>query len=262
MTNDIESAYRAIAEDPKYQHFAMIPERIIRCVEYFRIKCYRVDAKDRLLAYYLFIGVVDHAIDSGDLELGSLVLKRFTWPPCFDDSTRVSPAVLMTEILKTQIEDKSYRRILRNLRALYQQVVRERMVTSIESYIEQRRSVGRLTAKLSYLLICPLLEGEHKELGEFMEQIGEIGCLIDSVIDLNSDGRLGLLSFKPTRGDFVKLVLCTLRDGAALSLRYPRLFGLFVQSINDNIQDLFRRTSSASEHQVVSQGKDVATSVA
>ena len=50
MTNDIESAYRAIAEDPKYQHFAMIPERIIRCVEYFRIKCDRVDAKDRLLA--------------------------------------------------------------------------------------------------------------------------------------------------------------------------------------------------------------------
>ena len=168
----------------------------------------------------------------------------------------------MTEILKTQIDDKSYRRILRNLRALYQQVVRERMVTSIESYIEQRRSVGRLTAKLSYLLICPLLEGEHKELGEFMEQIGEIGCLIDSVIDLNSDGRLGLLSFKPTRGDFVRLVLCTLRDGAALSLRYPRLFGLFIQSINDNIQDLFRRTPPASEHQVVSQRKDVATSVA
>src|SRR6266571_2206395 len=247
MTNDIECAYRAIAQDPKYQHFAMIPERIIRCIEYFRIKCDRVDAKDRLLAYYLFIGVVDHAIDSGDIEIGRLVLQRFTLPPCFDDSTRVSPTVLMTEILKVQIEDELRPQVRRDLSALYEEVIRERMVTSIESYIEQRRIVGRLTAKLSYLLICPVLEGEHKELGEFMEQVGEVGCLIDSVIDLNWDRRLGLLSFKPTGRDFIRLVLCTFRDGAALSLHYPRLFGLFVQAINDNIQDLFRRTTSASE---------------
>ena len=164
--------------------------------------------------------------------------------------------------LKAQIEDELRPQVRRDLSALYKEVIREQSVTSIESYIQQRRIVGRLTAKLSYLLICPLLEGKHKELGEFMEQVGEVGCLIDSVIDLNWDRRLGLLSFKPTGRDFVRLVLCTFRDGAALSLHYPRLFGLFVQAIDDNIQDLFRRTTSASEHHVVSERKDVATSVA
>src|SRR5881396_3850299 len=72
---DIQTAYRAIANDPKYAHFIRIPDRIIRCIDSFGINCNRATAKDRLLSYYLFIGVIDNALDSAHIETGRLVLE-------------------------------------------------------------------------------------------------------------------------------------------------------------------------------------------
>src|SRR5437660_6001592 len=84
---DIQRAYRAIADDPKYAHFIRIPDRIIRCVDYFGIKCNRATAKDSLFSYYLFIGVIDNALDSANIETGRLVLDYLKTPlPCFDEA--------------------------------------------------------------------------------------------------------------------------------------------------------------------------------
>src|SRR5207237_3511046 len=84
---DSQNAYRAIADDPKYAHFIRIPDRIIRCVDYFGINCNRATATDRLLSYYLFIGVIDNALDSAHIETGRLVLDYLKTPlPCFDEA--------------------------------------------------------------------------------------------------------------------------------------------------------------------------------
>src|SRR5438552_15688241 len=92
---DLDLAYQAIARDPRYAHFINIPERIIRCLDYFHLACNRIEVSQRLRAYYLFIGVVDDKIDRGTLEIGKDILERFNdRVPWSDDSTRASPVSL------------------------------------------------------------------------------------------------------------------------------------------------------------------------
>ena len=254
-------AYDTIARDPKYRHFVRIPERIIHCLNYFRIAGDCMAIREILQAYYLFIGVVDNAIDSGEMDAGRVVLYRFETSTPPGGETIISDVVLITEVLKQHISADMHSVMLGKLRELYQAVVSERAATSIESYIEQRKAVGSLTAELSYLLISPLLEGAHENLRAFMRQVGAVGCIIDSIIDLNADHRLGLLGFKPTIRCSAKLTWCGLLDGLRLALRHPRLCRLFFQAIGDNVRDRFGRQSPAL-CSIMSNRKDAASIVA
>jgi hypothetical protein len=205
---------------------------------YFNVSSSRGDVKGRLLPYYLFIGVVDDVIDSGGLEAGREILKQLEDRTLFfNEETKRSRAKLVTEVLKFHISPDIYPLVLAGLEELYQAVVLERQSKTMRAYIEQRKVIGRLTAKLSYLLIRPLLEGEHKDLCRFLKTIGEVGCLIDSVIDLRADNRLGLLSFRPTLKDYLKLTGQMLREGLKVTLRHPRLLGLFLEAVSDDLFD-------------------------
>ena len=259
----VSRAYHHLATDPKYQHFVRIPDRILQCIDYFGIRCDRVVTRTRLHAYYLFIGVVDDSIDSGQIGNGRLILDYLnTAVPLFDETVRRSRVKLITEILKCQTDDETRPLMLNKLRQLYEEVIRERAATSIESYLEHRRSVGALTAEISYLLIRPVLSGEHEPLRRFMKQVGAIGCLVDSLIDLRADRSLGLLGFNPGVRDYSKLIKCILRDGLRMSLKHPGLSRLFVAAIFDNVQDRFRAERRSSQPSFVSDRKAEPASVA
>jgi len=263
LPNDVRRTYRSLADDPKYQHFVRIPDRIVQCVDYFGVSCDKATTRTRLHAYYLFIGVVDDAIDSGRIDTGRLILEYLSTPsPVFDEGARRSSVKLMTEVLKSHISDETYPFMIAKLRDLYGQVVSERGATTIDSYMGHRKSVGALTAELSYLLIRPGLSDNGEELCEFMKQVGAIGCLVDSLIDLSADRRLGLLGFKPGLIDYTKLINCILRDGLRVSLKHLGLSGLFLRAIVDNVRDRFRADRNVVQHSFVSDRKDEAASVA
>jgi hypothetical protein len=258
----VRRAYRDLADLPKYQHFVRIPDRIIQCIGYFGIACDHTAVRARLHAYYLFIGVVDDAIDSGRIDAGKSILAYLsTRAPMFDEQASRSSVRLMTEILKSQASDKTYPVMMDKLRELYQEVVSERGATSIDSYIGHRESVGALTAELSYLLIRPDLGDNSEELCDFMKQVGAIGCLVDSVIDLSADHRLGLLGFKPGAMAYTKLIIGIVRDGLRVSLKHLGLSGLFVRAIVDNVRDRLRADRKVPQHSFVSDRKDEAASV-
>jgi hypothetical protein len=259
----VARAYQELAGASKYQHFVRIPDRIIQCIDYFGITCDRDVVKERLHAYYLFIGVVDDAIDSGRIDAGRLILEYLSKPaPVFDEVTTGSSVRVMTEILKSHMSDTTYPMMMEKLRELYSEVVSERNAASIESYIGHRKSVGSLTAELSCVLIRPNLHGEHETLLQFMKEVGAIGCLVDSLIDLSNDRQLGLLSFEPGLVGYAKLSACILRDGLRVSLKHPGLFGLFVRAIVDNVLDRFRAERDRPPHSSASDRKDEAASVA
>ena len=73
-----------------------------------------------------------------------------------------------------------------------------------------------------------------------MERVGEIGCLVDSVIDVNADRLAGLLKFQSTARDFFQLVTCSVKSGVKLSIEHPQLFGLFLEAAADIVLDRFR----------------------
>lgn len=235
LPSDVDNAYRAIAGDPQYRHFINIPARIVQCIDYFGIAGNREMIKDRLQSYYLFIGVIDNALDSTQLSIGAGVLDCLeARSPALEEACRQSDVSLVTAVLKCHIHNDL---MVDRFRKLYREVLRERVATSIETYMICRIGVGSLTAELSYWLIRPLLKDESNSLCEFMKQVGEVGCLIDSLIDLRSDHRFGLLAFKPVARDYLRLLLNAIRRGFGLSIRHPGLCLLFLQAIIDNLQD-------------------------
>jgi hypothetical protein len=260
-TCDLDLAYQAIERDPSYAHFMNIPDRIIRCLDYFGITCNRSEVSQRLRAYYLFIGVVDDAIDRGELEIGKDILERFSERvPCSPDRAVASRVSLVTEVLKQNISDDDYPPAVGKLHELYRAVVAERKVETITAYIEERKVVGRLTAELSYVLIRSFLESDGRELSSFLERVGAVGCLVDSVIDLNADARLGLISFKPKLSDFRKLLIATMREGLDVSLKHPALLGVFLEAVRDNVRDRSRARRPAPRF-VAASGKEGVPSV-
>ncbi|MBA3243474.1 MAG: hypothetical protein H0T60_19800 [Acidobacteria bacterium] len=239
-----ERLYRALARDARYGHYVRIPERICRCLDYFKVASERRAVKERLHSYYLFIGVVDDLIDSGRVEVGREILEQLGagggGGPSFDEETKRSRARLVTEVLQSHISPEIYPPVLGKLEELYRAVVGERESGTMRAYIVQRKAVGRLTSELSYLLIRPLLGRECVDLSRFLQEVGEVGCLIDSTIDLRHDGRLGLLSFRPTLRDHLRLAARTLREGLTVSLSHPRLSGLFLEGLCDDLFDRLR----------------------
>lgn len=263
LPNNASGAYQELADDLKYQHFVRIPDRIIQCIDYFGIACDQASARTRLHAYYLFIGVIDDAIDSGRIDAGGLVLDSLSTPaPVFGEAARRSSVSLISEVLKCNIRADVYPLMMSKLRTLYGEVVAERGATSIDSYIEYRKSVGSLTAESSYILIQPDMSVAHEALLEFMKQVGAVGCLVDSLIDLSADRQLGLLGFKPGPSDYTKLIKCILRDGTRLSLKHPRLCGVFLRAIIDNMRDRFRADANVARKPLVSDRKGTAPGVA
>ncbi|HVF55742.1 MAG TPA: hypothetical protein VM934_06305 [Pyrinomonadaceae bacterium] len=243
---DIQRLYRAVSQDARYGHYVRIPRRICLCLDYFKVAFSRRTVRERLHSYYLFIGVVDDVIDSGRVEAGKEILQHLDdRTACFGEEARRSSARLVTEVLKCHISPELYPLVRTKLEELYGSVVMERKAQTLDAYVEGRKAVGCLTAEVSYLLIRPLLDGGGDDLCRFLQRVGEVGCLIDSVIDLRADAREGLLGFKPTRRDMLKLAGRTLGEGLKLSLEHPRLFGLFMESIGDDVLDQVRarRTS-------------------
>ena len=236
---NVQWRYQAISQDSRYGHYVRIPERICRCLDYFKISSSRTAVRERLHSYYLFIGVVDDVIDSSRLEAGREILKQLdNQQAVFDDETKGSHARLVTEVFKCHISLETYPAILAKLDELYRAIVSERKSTTMRAYIEQRKAIGCLTAEVSYLLIRPLLITEHKDLCRFLQKVGEVGCLIDSVIDLRADARVGLLSFRPTSKDYLKLVNQLLHDGSRILLKHTRLAGVFLEAMADTLLDL------------------------
>ena len=263
LPDNVRRAYHDLADDPRYRHFVRIPDRIIQCIDYFGIEFDRTAARTSLYAYYLFIGIVDDAIDSGEIDAGRLIIEYLNNPaPVFDEAGSLSSVRLITEILKYNISDRTYPLTIDKLRELYGECVSERSAASIDSYLEHRKSVGSLTAEVSYVLIRPALSGEHENLSRLMRQVGAVGCLVDSLIDLRADRRLGLLGFTPRVSDYAKLIGYILRDGLRVSLRHPGLVGLFLQAISDNVQDRFRAERRFARPSFVSDRKAEPASVA
>lgn len=250
----IATGYQAVANDPKYRHFIRIPKRIIRCLDYFGVNCDQVIVQRRLRAYYLFIGVIDHAIDSGQANVAQVVLRQLDLRNRqVGKSLDTSEIVLATERLKNEMPDEISSEMLNLFRALSETVEKERTAASMAEYIEVRKRVGQLTARLSYVLIRPLLLRESSDICHFMERVGEIGCLVDSVIDLREDANRGLLGFQSTTLDFIRLLTRTFKTGASLSINYPRLFGLFLEAVADNVLDRFRPRTGDEQLKVLSK---------
>ena len=259
---ELERLYQAIVLEPKYAHFVRIPERIIRCLDHFRVECDAIEVKRRLLSYYLFIGVVDETIDCGGLETGKQILERFNIrTPCLDENTQRSAVDLTTEILKRNISREVYQATWAKLHELYRAVISERTAGTMTVYIEQRRVVGSLTAEVSYLLIRPFLERPHADLLRFLKRVGSVGCLVDSIVDLPVDAKNGILSFRPSARDLLKLIGRTLREALVISLRHPALLGLFMEAVADILRDRLRSAKLSSRVLVKTVGKESAASV-
>jgi len=239
LQEEIAGAYGTLSADPRYGHFVRIPQRICRCLDYFEVRADRAAVIERLHAYYLFIGVVDDHIDSTNIEAGKDVLRELIQlsPGA---SANTSPSALVTRVLRSHIDARFLAEVVARFEQLYAAVIGERQAKELAAFVQARRNVGRLTAEISYLLVSSLLEQPREDVRLFLEDVGEVGCLVDSVIDLRPDRRNRLLGFIPTLKDQLLILSYSLRGGVKISLRHPRLVFLFLEAIGDNLLDRLR----------------------
>lgn len=263
VDDDIVRRYQAIASNPKYKHFTQIPERIVRCLDHVGLAFDRETVRRRLLVHYLFIGVVDDAIDSGTPHVAEMIFDcLLDLSPEVNAGAPQSDVAVVTEFLKDHINDDAYPAMVDSLRRAYQEVADELIATSIEAYIEHRKALGRATAEQSYLLVRSAL-GQHEDaLNQLMQDIGAVGCLVDSLIDLRHDSRAGLISFNPTIRDLAKLCSATLRAGLRVWATKPSLTRLFVEAIIDNIRDREPARVRDNQHEMVVEREERAGSIA
>lgn len=240
--------YEIISRDPRYAHHVRIPGRICRCLDYFRVAYPREAVSERLCAYYLFVGVIDEALDSKDIAAGAGVLAQFRDPRVrFDEQTLRSPEKLVTEVLKRCAGAELHAVMSAGLEDLYAAVVGEHEARTFDEFVRARRAVGRLTAELSWLLVRPLVVAraeQHEALRSFFAEVGEVGCLVDSVIDLRADGRERASGFRPSAAEHVKLLGLTLGEAARMFAQRPALVGLFLEGVADVLRDRFRAATT------------------
>jgi hypothetical protein len=231
--------YRSISSDQRYGHFVRIPRRIFRCLEYFKVTADRAAVIDRLHSYYLFIGVVDDLIDSTEIEAGRAILSELA-NPSSNEPDPADAARVVTCVLNAQLTGELRRRVVTKFQKLYEAVLGERSARSLGEFINHRKTVGRLTAELSYILLVPLMGRERQDFDLFLQDVGEVGCLIDSIIDLRGDQRMRLVNFNPTFNNRMLIMVHAVSGGIKLSARHPRLFLLFLEAVADNLRDRFR----------------------
>src|SRR5574341_2032708 len=132
--------YLAIVSDPKYCHFTRIPERIVRCLDRFHAKFDREAVRDRLLAHYIFVGVVDDAIDSGQSRVAETVFDSMGGPASdLSENLSISDVVVVSEILKSHLDGDLRVAMLNLLRQALHEIHGERAAVSRS---EERR-VGK-----------------------------------------------------------------------------------------------------------------------
>jgi hypothetical protein len=231
------SESHAISSHPCYQHYVRIPDRICSSLDFFDHSYDREIVPGILKSFYLFIGIVDHAMDTISISIASDVLQQLKQPASFIETV---PHKLATELLKSQINPKVYDIVLHRFSQLCEAVFHERCSRTISEYAQQRRNIGSLTAEISYLLIMPFLNEHHSEVRDFFGKVGEVGCLVDSLIDLRSDYKRDLINFRANVFCYLKLLIHAARIGIPLILRYPNLISNFCEAIIDNCCDTER----------------------
>jgi hypothetical protein len=225
---------------PCFEHYVNIPDRICSSLDLFDRSYNRTKVHEILKSFYLFIGIVDHAMDTISISIARNVLDQLKQPNSFSESVMEIPYQLATELLKKQIDSSVYDAVLDRLSQLCEAVYYERCSKTISEYIQHRKRIGYLTAEISYLLIRPFLNEQNPEILKFFCKVGEVGCLVDSLIDLRSDYKRGLIIFKPNLSSYLKVTIQAASIGVPLILRYPKLIHIFYEAVVDNCRDFKR----------------------
>ena len=231
---------KIISSHPCFKHYINIPDRICSSLDFFDNNYNRTTVHGILESFYLFIGIVDHAMDSISISIATEVLKQLKQPNSFSENTLEVPYKLATELLKLKIHPAVYNTILDRFSDLCESVFDEQCTKKISEYIRFRKRIGSLTAEISYLLIEPFLTEHNTEILKLFCMVGEAGCLVDSLIDLRSDYSKGLINFTPNFNCYLKLLIHVAVAGVPPVWRHPKLIQIFYEAVVDNCRDLKR----------------------
>ncbi len=235
-----QQIHSALSFHPCYRHYVRIPHRICKSLDFFAVKYDRKTVHQILESFYLFIGVVDHAMDTISLSIGLDILHQLKEPCSFQEMLLKVPHKLATELLKNEIRPEIYNHVLNQFSCVCDAVFNERSSNTVSEYIHHRKRIGHLTAEISYSLIEPFLFQDGAKIRKFFCNVGEVGCLIDSLIDLHADYKRGLIGFRPTLSSYIKLLIHTQLKGVPLLIRYPQLMLIFFEAVVDNLRDFKR----------------------
>ena len=224
----------------RYTQYASIAPRISQTLAYLGYSFPKDKVHDTLMAYYLFVAIVDDLMDAGQPDIGWRVLDYFRDnDPLADYSCKQLRQAC--EILRYKIHRDYYQTFLEKLDRLHRKVLEEKAATDSPCYFDLRVLTGGLTAEISFDLIGDVLDHKKPPKNNLIVEIGEVGSLIDSIVDAPADFRNKLMSVSPGFRFYQSLLMRTGKMITGILWRNPQLFGLCLESTADVWLDRFRR---------------------
>lgn len=236
----VKEIIEGLIQNKKYVHYLQIPDRVSAFLDYFEIQYDDYNVQISLSTYFLWLKVADNEIDENSQTIGDRIKDRLVDPEIkINKETNSEPVLLLTEILKNQVNKSVYDSFVGGLNELYDAVLQERYSSTMTQYIINRKNVGRLTAYCAFEIMKPYLDNRQEIFLEFFQRLGSLGCLVDSVVDIKRDAEDGMLRFKPSINDRIKLYLNTIKEGTELLFKYPGLYRCFLNSTANVIREKY-----------------------
>ncbi len=243
---------RIASKDKRYSPYLRLPYKITKFLKYFKIKFDFEKIVEATKAYFLWLKVVDDEIDEKNKGLSAIkeeIERSLSGKKnrakgleelCQNGQTEKSALIIATENFKKVIKKESFPKMKKELEALYTAAVLESDSPTMEEYIASRKEIGRQTANCAYSLIkqyCYAPNTLNKKFYEFFCEIAELGCLVDSAIDIKKDLEKKVLKFSPSFADKMKLYLETTKKTIKLFQKYPGLSKEFLESVRGVIKN-------------------------
>jgi len=238
FSSEIRQRCDAYARSSAVAQYARTPARVCRALELEGVAFAREPAMNRLQAWFLFMVAADDALDRGLLEDGDRLLEQMFQPSQMPDPL-AEIEVVLAEVLKAQTVDCRLP-VQSALRAVWASVSWEKQASSAKEYVRARRQVGWTCSTMNYVLLRPLLANHPADLCLRWGEIGELGNLIDTLVDYPMDRWRGQIPVPPRGRLWVRTARETLGLMTAMGIRHPKMVPLFVGALGDNLTDWVR----------------------
>lgn len=229
-----------LLQDEKYAPYLKIADKVPHFLDYFQMDYDKQGVKTSLSLYFLWLKCIDEELDTGDEHIGEQVKQNLlNSQPNITEEIIASTPLLLSEVLKVQTTPATYHHLLENLHELYDSTLSEKTAPSMSQYIYQRKKSGILTAQGAFIMMEPHLLTHNHKFVSFFQQLGALGNIVDSVVDLRNDIHSQTYSFHVTFLDVVQLYTQTSKDAIKVILQHPRLVKQFSKSAVNVLKNSF-----------------------
>jgi len=217
----------ALRRKPEYFSYLRVPKKVCEYLQYFKVNHEAKEIMGRLDIFFLWLKNVDECLDSKNVN-GKVFLDRFQENEINMENDDIYEGIILTDILR-EITLNQNQDVLKGLGELYGAVLLEKDAENMHNLIEAKEKIGEHCASSTITIISPYME-KNERFNRFFIELGVIGNLADTIVDIKKDYKNGGIKFKLRFSEYIELYDRFLIKGAGMIIKHPLLIKSFLDS--------------------------------